>query len=166
MAKETFGQRLARLRKEREMTQSDIADNVGVTSQAVSKWENDQASPDIDILIKLSEIFNISLDELLGKEKTTSLSDKPSKKDIDKMIFKIVVLSDDGDKVNVNLPMALIKIFINKEDGKLNFISGEKNKALENIDFKQLIEMVEQGVVGELVSVDSADGTKVSIWVE
>ncbi len=148
------------------MTQSDIADNVGVTSQAVSKWENDQASPDIDILIKLSEIFNISLDELLGKEKTTSLSDKPSKKDIDKMIFKIVVLSDDGDKVNVNLPMALIKIFINKEDGKLNFISGEKNKALENIDFKQLIEMVEQGVVGELVSVDSADGTKVSIWVE
>ena len=67
MAKETFGQRLSRIRKEKGFTQNEIADKVGVTSQAVSKWENDLASPDIDILLKLSEIFDISIDELLGK---------------------------------------------------------------------------------------------------
>ena len=65
MAKETFGQRLSRIRKEKGFTQNEIADKVGVTSQAVSKWENDLASPDIDILLKLSEIFDISIDELL-----------------------------------------------------------------------------------------------------
>ena len=53
MAKETFGQRLSRIRKEKGFTQNEIADKVGVTSQAVSKWENDLASPDIDILLKL-----------------------------------------------------------------------------------------------------------------
>ena len=79
MAKETFGERLTKLRKEKGLTQNDIADKVGVSAQAVSKWEKDLASPDIDILLKLSEIFEISMDELLGKEKkTVELNEKPS----------------------------------------------------------------------------------------
>ena len=89
MAKETFGQRITNLRKEKELTQNDIAEKIGVTAQAVSKWENDQATPDIDILIKLSDIFEISLDELLGKEKKiTVLNERPSKKDINKMFCR------------------------------------------------------------------------------
>ncbi|MBO4285902.1 MAG: helix-turn-helix transcriptional regulator [Bacilli bacterium] len=165
MAKETFGQRLSRLRREKGLTQNEIADRLGVTAQAVSKWENDQASPDIDILLKLSEIFEITLDELLGKEKkTVELKEKPTKKDIGNMFLRIRVQSDDGDKVNVNLPLALVKLFVNKESGKLHFVSG--NKALENIDFRQIIDLVEQGTVGEIVSVDSADGDRVSIIVE
>ena len=167
MAKETLGQRIARLRKEKELTQNDIAEKLNVTYQAVSKWENDQASPDVDILIELSNIFDISLDELLGKEKpaSTILQDKPSKKDIDKMVLKINVIDgEDGDKINVNLPLALVRIFVNQEDGKVSLLNGNKN--LENIDFKQLLELVEQGVVGELVTVDCADGTKIRIFVE
>ena len=164
--KESFGQRLARLRKEKDLTQNDIADKVGVTSQAVSKWENDQASPDIDVLLKLSDIFEISTDELLGVEKqATSFAEKPSKKALDKMFFRIKVHDgEDGDDVSVNLPLALVRIFVNKDDGKINLLNGNKN--LENIDFRQLIEMVEQGVVGELITVDSPDGTKVRIVVE
>ena len=166
MAKETFGQRLSRIRKEKEFTQNDIADKVGVTSQAVSKWENDLASPDIDILLKLADIFDISVDELLGKEtKTTVLNEKPSKKDIDKMLLKIIVRSADGDKVNVNLPLSLVKALMDKESGKINIVSS-KNDALRNIDFRELLSLVEQGVIGELISVDSADGDKVSVVVE
>lgn len=166
MAKETFGQRLSRIRKEKGFTQNEIADKVGVTSQAVSKWENDLASPDIDILLKLSEIFDISVDELLGKEtKKTVLNDKPSKKDIDKMIFKIIVTSADGDKVNVNLPLALVKALMDKDSGKINIVSS-KNDALQNVDFREILSLVEQGVIGELLSADSADGDKVSIVVE
>ena len=166
MEKETFGQRLTKLRKEKELTQNDIADKVGVTAQAVSKWENDLASPDIDVLMKLADIFDISLDELLGKEKQTiSLVEKPTKKEIDKMFLRISVIDgEDGDTVNVNLPLALVKVFVNKEDGKINLLNGNKN--LENIDFKRLLELVEQGVVGELVTVDCADGTKIRIYVE
>ena len=167
MAKESFGTRLARLRKEHDYTQNDIADKVGVTSQAVSRWENDQASPDIDIIVKLADLYDITTDELLGKEKpaATSFQEKPTKKSLDKMFFKIKVHdAEDGDDVNVNLPLALVRIFVNKESGKINILNGNKN--LENIDFRQLIEMVEQGVVGELISVDSKDGTTVRISVE
>lgn len=166
MAKETFGQRITNLRKEKGLTQNDIAEKIGVTSQAVSKWENDQATPDIDILIKLSDIFEISLDELLGKEKKiTVLNERPSKKDINKMVFRIQVLdAEDGDTVNINLPLALIRVCVNKENGKINLLDGNKN--LEGIDFNQLVELVEQGVVGELITVDSKNGDKVRIFVE
>lgn len=166
MAKETFGQRITNLRKEKGLTQNDVAEKIGVTAQAVSKWENDQATPDIDILIKLSDIFEISLDELLGKEKkTTILNERPSKKDINKMVFRIQVLdAEDGDTININLPLALIRVCANKEDGKINLLDGNKN--LEGIDFNQLVELVEQGVVGELITVDSKNGDKVRIFVE
>lgn len=165
MTKETFGQRLSRLRKEKDLTQNDIADRVGVTAQAVSKWENDQASPDIDMLLTLSDIFNISVDELLGKERTTGYVEEQSKKDIDKMIFKIVVKSAEGDNVNINLPFALIKVFINKDNGRIDLINGG-NQALQDIDFRKLIELVEKGVVGELATCESANGDKVSIRAE
>ena len=167
MAQESFGTRLARLRREHEYTQNDIADKVGVTSQAVSKWENDQASPDIDVIVKLAELYDMTTDELLGKGKpaATSFQEKPSKKSLDKMFFRIKVHDgEDGDDVSVNLPLALVRIFVHRETGSINLLNGNKN--LEGIDFRQLIEMVEQGVVGELVSINTKDGTTVNICVE
>ena len=119
------------------------------------------------IIVKLADLYDITTDELLGKEKpaATSFQEKPTKKSLDKMFFKIKVHdAEDGDDVNVNLPLALVRIFVNKESGKINILNGNRN--LENIDFRQLIEMVEQGVVGELISVDSKDGTTVRISVE
>ena len=103
---------------------------------------------------------------LLGKEKKiTILNERPSKKDINKMVFHIQVLdAEDGDTVNINLPLALIRVCVNQEDGKINLLDGNKN--LEGIDFNQLVELVEQGVVGELITVDSKNGDKVRIFVE
>lgn len=61
--------RLSRVRKDNHMTQEDLAEKLHITAQDVSKWENDITSPDIDTLVKLSELLHISLDELLGKKK-------------------------------------------------------------------------------------------------
>ena len=66
---ESFGQRFQRLRKERGLTQDRIAELVNVSSQAVSKWENDINMPDISLLLPLSDLLGTSVDELLGKEK-------------------------------------------------------------------------------------------------
>lgn len=63
---QTLGKRIAQCRKRLGMTQDQLADRLGVTAQAVSKWENDQSCPDITTLPRLSEIFGISTDELLG----------------------------------------------------------------------------------------------------
>lgn len=63
---QTLGKRIVQHRKRLGMTQDKLAEQLGVTAQAVSKWENDQACPDITMLPKLAEIFGITTDELLG----------------------------------------------------------------------------------------------------
>ena len=63
---ETLGKRIAANRKRLGITQDRLAEQLGVTAQAVSKWENDQSCPDITMLPKLAEIFGISTDVLLG----------------------------------------------------------------------------------------------------
>ena len=69
---ETFGQRLSRIRKEKGLTQEDIAKRIVISPQAVSKWENDVSSPDILVLSSLADILGVSVDELLGRENPKS----------------------------------------------------------------------------------------------
>lgn len=63
---QTLGKRIVNNRKRLCLTQDQLAEHLGVTAQAVSKWENDQSCPDISMLPKLADIFGISTDELLG----------------------------------------------------------------------------------------------------
>ena len=70
---ETLGKRIIAGRKRLGMTQDRLAEQLGVTAQAVSKWENDQSCPDITMLPKLAELFGISIDALLGREKQESV---------------------------------------------------------------------------------------------
>ncbi len=62
----TLGKRIVQNRKRLGLTQDALAEKLGVTAQAVSKWENDQSCPDITMLPKLAEIFGTSTDALLG----------------------------------------------------------------------------------------------------
>ena len=65
-----LGERICKLRNERNMSQGDLADALEVSRQSISKWETNGSVPDLDKLVKLSELFDISLDELIaGKEK-------------------------------------------------------------------------------------------------
>ncbi len=68
---QTLGKRIAQHRKELGMTQEKLAEALGVTAQAVSKWENDQSCPDIAIVPQLAGIFGITTDALLGREEQT-----------------------------------------------------------------------------------------------
>lgn len=62
--------KLTELRKHFSLSQEALAEKVGVSRQAISKWERGEASPDTDNLLSLSKIYNVSLDDLLG-EKTS-----------------------------------------------------------------------------------------------
>lgn len=68
MENQTLGKRIMQNRKRLHMTQEQLAERVGVSPQAVSKWENDISCPDISILPELASIFGISVDELLGAD--------------------------------------------------------------------------------------------------
>ncbi|ARC28873.1 MULTISPECIES: helix-turn-helix domain-containing protein [Bacillus cereus group] len=61
----SIGEQLKKLRESKEFSQEDVAKKIGVTRQAVYKWENDKSYPDIDNLILLSEMYNVTLDELI-----------------------------------------------------------------------------------------------------
>jgi len=65
---QTLGKRISQSRRKIGLTQEQLAEKLGVTAQAVSKWENDQSCPDITMLPKLAEIFGATTDALLGIE--------------------------------------------------------------------------------------------------
>ena len=162
----TIGKRFAFLRKEKGLTQEELAQHMGISPQAVSKCENDQTCPDISALPKLARLFGVTLDELLeGKEALPAVRMLPpeQRKDIKDMLLRITVDSAEGDRIRVNLPMALVEIAM--EIGmEMPQING--NDALKGIDMKKVLEMVRLGFVGNLVEVDSADGDRVRIFVE
>lgn len=70
----TLGNKIARCRKNLSITQDALAQQLGVTNQAVSKWESDQCCPDVTLLPKLADIFGITIDELFGREVASSKS--------------------------------------------------------------------------------------------
>ena len=74
-----FGEKLSRLRKEQNYTQEQFADILGVSRQTVSKWESDIAFPETEKLIRISEMFDCSIDYLLKEsvEEPHSTSVKP-----------------------------------------------------------------------------------------
>lgn len=163
----TIGKRIASLRKENGLKQDDLAEMLNVSAQAVSKWENDQTCPDISLLPQLAKILGITVDELLSGKKEPQaavvLVEEEQRKDIKDMILRIVVDSSDGDKVRVNLPMALLQIALDME---MDLPQISSNGAMKNIDWKQIIELVRQGAMGNLVEVESSEGDVVRIFVE
>ena len=112
MMNQTLGSRIAELRRKKNMTQEDLANALGVTPQAVSKWENDLSCPDITLLPQLARLFGVTTDELLGNtgHPETTLLPKEERKPIKDMILRVVVNSKAGDKVRVNLPMTLVQV--------------------------------------------------------
>lgn len=68
----TIGEKIYKLRTERNLSQGDLSEILEVSRQSVSKWENGAATPDLDKIIKLSEIFGITIDELVKSEEVSS----------------------------------------------------------------------------------------------
>lgn len=66
---ESIGQRISQLRKEKSLSQEYIAEQIGVTRQAVSKWENDTSAPDTYNLIALAELFDVSVEYIATGKK-------------------------------------------------------------------------------------------------
>lgn len=164
---DTLGKRIAALRKEKGMTQEELAEKLGVSPQAVSKWENGQSCPDISLLPRLAAIFGVTTDLLLTGEQETmppvQMLPPEKRKDINDMMLRILVESADGDKVRVNLPMALVQVAM---DMGMELPQVNGNDALKNIDLGKILELVRHGAIGNLVEIESADGDTVKVFVE
>lgn len=162
---ESIGNRIAKFRKAKGMTQEDLANQLGVSSQAVSKWENDASCPDISLLSQLCKVLGVTTDELLtGKNDEVKLVPVEQRKPLEKLTMRIKVDSSNGDKVRVNLPMSLVKVGLEIGMDMSGSVSGMEN--LKNVDLGKVLELVEHGLIGKLVEVESAEGDTVEIVVE
>ena len=159
-----LGTKISELRKARGMTQDELADKMGVSPQAVSKWENDLSMPDLPVLIELSDFFHISLDDFLKEMvQTVELLPEDKRKDIEQMFLRVYVNSENGDRVRVNLPLVLVKM---ARDMGLDIPQMTDNPMMQKIDLGMIMQLIESGVIGKLVEVDSANGDHVEVIVE
>ena len=103
--------RLVKLRKKYGYSQEELADKLGLSRQAVSKWERAEASPDTDNLICLAKLYGVSLDELLATDEDIDtiveeqVKDNKDEKKDDKVEIKddhVVLFSKNGKKVTID----------------------------------------------------------------
>lgn len=72
MDTKSIGQFLAKMRKEHNMTQEQLGEKIGVTNKTISRWETGAYMPPVDILVKLSEIYGITINEILSGRKVNA----------------------------------------------------------------------------------------------
>lgn len=162
----TVGRRIAELRRQKGLTQEELAQRLGLSSQAVSKWENDLSYLDILLLPELARLLDTTTDALLTGERPpeTQIVPAEARKPAEEMLLKIRAVSANGDRACVNLPLMMLKMAL--ELGASGSININGSNLLEKIDPDMLFSMVEKGMIGKLVEVESSRGDDVEIWVE
>ena len=157
-----FGKLLYELRREKGWTQGELAEKLGITNQAVSKWENDLSCPDIMSLPDIADIFGITIDELFGKTKQKlTLQPSDQRKNPDDIILYVNIQSKKGDRMRFQLPIPLVKAIIS-----IGILDTSGDNMMKHIDFNQLLGLVEKGFIGKLVEIETAKGDIIEVIAE
>ena len=134
-----FKDNLIQLRKYKQLTQEDLAEKVGVTRQAIAKWESGETMPDLERSRKLAEIFEVSLDDLANYEPNANWGIGVPPKG--KHLFGVVTV---GDKGQVVIPAKARKIF-SIEAGDQLVVLGDESQGialLKSESFLQMADMI------------------------
>lgn len=130
-----FNENIVRLRKLNQMTQEDIAEAVGVSRQAVAKWESGETIPDLEKCKLLAELFGVSLDDLANYEPEDNMGlDVPPK---GKHLFGMVTV---GDKGQIVIPARARKLF-DISPGDQLVVLGDESQGLAIIKAKDFLNM-------------------------
>ena len=132
-----FRDNLVHLRKLKRMTQEDVAEKVGVTRQAIAKWESGETVPDLEKCRLLADLFGVSLDDLANYEAEEHLGlDLPPK---GKHLFGIVTV---GDKGQIVIPAKARKLFDISAGDQL-VVLGDERQGLAIIKAKSFLAMAD-----------------------
>jgi len=142
--KSMFSENIVRLRKINQMTQEDIAEAVGVSRQAVAKWESGETIPDLEKCKLLAELFGVSLDDLANYEPEENMGlDVPPK---GKHLFGMVTV---GDKGQIVIPAKARKLF-DISPGDQLIVLGDESQGMAIMkakDFLNLANMIRKNTV-------------------
>lgn len=163
----TLGTRISELRKQKGYTQEEFSDMLGVSAQAVSKWENDISCPDIMLIPQIASIFEITTDELLTGKTPKKEADEETQQmkisaDISKLKLRIQVLHPSKKPVNISLPLLLVKKIARIGNGVSGIIGSD---ALSGDQMEQILSLVDNGISGEILNIVAEDDTNVIIEI-
>ena len=132
-----FKDNLVQMRKLHQMTQEDVAEKLGVSRQAVAKWESGETIPDLDKCRVLAEIFEVTLHDLANYEAKDNMGlGLPPK---GKHIFGLVTV---GDKGQIVIPAKARKLF-NISPGEQLMVLGDETQGLAIIKSNTFLEIAE-----------------------
>lgn len=165
MQENTLGERIAALRKKRGITQEQFAQSMGVSAQAVSKWENDASCPDITTLPQIADYFHITIDTLLKGEQPQEPQQLPQaeRRPLSELVLKVIVTQQNGKDIKVRVPMAVVKLALELGTSIPMQIGGIQG--IENIDLQALLTAAENGTIGKIVDVDTDNGEHIEVIV-
>lgn len=156
-----LGNNISERRKAKGMTQEDLAVMLGVSPQAVSKWENNLSCPDISLLPSIAKIFGISVDELLdvmpAAEKTYTEPEATYEEPVftgKKATALLISIDRNGKVSNVKMPLSVVRFGLNL-GSVFGGLTGAQASTVENA--------IRTGLSGEILSVDGENGEKVTI---
>ena len=98
-----FSENLKKIRKENNLSQEQLADELGVSHQAISKWESAQAYPEMDKIIALCNKFDLNIDDLLNKDIKEVKGEEESKKKLNNYIDDFLKYISDSINLFVNM---------------------------------------------------------------
>lgn len=152
-----IGNNIAALRKQKGITQEELANELGVSAQAVSKWENNTSCPDVSLLTSIADYFGVTVDSLLRVEDDTivevvkSKYAKPHANDSNKKI-NIKIVQQNGKENNVKVPFGFVKLGLN-----IGSMFGLDKNIAERIN------VLLQDNVTDVVEVDTENGEHIII---
>lgn len=164
-----LGNNISEKRKAKGLTQEELANILGVSPQAVSKWENNLSCPDISLLPEISKVFGISVDALLGveasAEKTEYVKAESTYKEPEttyeepvsssKSATALLITTERNGKVsNIRIPIGIVRFGLNL-GSMFGGLTGEQASMVEKA--------IRTGLAGEILSVDGENGEKVTI---
>ena len=150
--KEFIGEHIAYYRKKAGMTQEQLSEKMGVTAQAVSKWENGLTCPDLDSVARLSEILGVSVEQLIHGDAAVPSVSVVETPQVGRRVLCIHVQVKGPATTNVTVRFPVELVLKAYEMGSLESLVGDEAPFVE-----QAIEMIRQGTVGSLVDVETEE---------
>lgn len=158
-----IGSNIAALRKEKGITQEELANALGVSAQAVSKWENNSSCPDVSLLTVIADYFGVTVDALLrsGAEEITRADPPSTDNNVaavhgGKRNVRIKVTQPNGKETNVKVPFGVVKMGLRVGVFGLQRDAADKISAL----------LDDPAAAADILSVDGENGEHVTISIE
>lgn len=156
-----IGNNISALRKKKGITQEGLANELKVSSQAVSKWENNTSCPDISLLTQIADYFGVSVDDLLREQEEVIVDKAEENKDgnvkssDDKKNIVIKVTQQNGKENIIKVPFKFVKLGLN-----IGSMFGLDK------DISEKIATLAQNDLTDIINIDTENGEHVAIVLD